>query len=272
MVRWAAYNLTMRRPPNRIRDVFLHRYSILAALSLIAGVTAYLGRGIWVIDAFAANVSAGFIGALLTVVFIDRAAERRDEVQRRKMERIALRQALYPLDSIARTLADMIKSSLPTPAPEIPETYQQLFAPSFLHHLDWLDMSGSAGRFPEVDWYTHLQNTVPKAFSDLSHVVEKYVQFLDVTFVEHIEALRQDSFIQLLLQIGAARPHLRAQGHRADYSFAGHDAARAALFGVISKLIEYHDDHAEVPMTFPRDGLSRDDVAPRAGSCRLPEA
>lgn len=172
--------------------MFPYRYSILGALAIAAGVMAYLGRGVWIVDAFAANISAGFVGALLTVMFIDRAADRRQEELRSRMERIALHQTLYPLDTLARTLADMIKAALPTPPPPIPSSYTEFFSDEFVKELDHLDMSGSAGRFPQADWYTHLQNTVPKAFSDLSHIIDKYVQYLDVEFIEHVEALRQD--------------------------------------------------------------------------------
>jgi membrane associated rhomboid family serine protease len=66
-----------------------YRYKVLALLIILSVAGAYFGRGYWAVDAFAANVAAGFMGALLTVVLVDRAAERRQEETRQRVQRIA---------------------------------------------------------------------------------------------------------------------------------------------------------------------------------------
>ena len=83
-------------------------------------VIPWAGRGYWAVDAFAANIAAGFIGALATVILVDRAAERRQEENHRRVERVALRQARLPIVHLSELFADMIKAGTLTPPEAIP--------------------------------------------------------------------------------------------------------------------------------------------------------
>src|SRR5437867_9518982 len=101
-----------------------YRYRMLALLSLASALIAYAGRGYWAVDAFAANIAAGFIGALATVILVDRAAERRQEENHRRVERVALRQARLPIVHLSELFADMIKASSPKRPDPIPNTWR----------------------------------------------------------------------------------------------------------------------------------------------------
>lgn len=251
-------------------QLFPYRYRILALLTVFSALTAYAGRGVWIIDAFAANIAAGFLGALATVVLIDRAAERRSEESRERVERIALAQARRPIYDLAQTFADMLKASWAQRPSPLPQSYAELFATEHAAHLDWIDLAGDAGKFPSRDWYTHLQETIPRVSRQLSEILDKYMAFVALDFVELVESIRDDSFVSFLQQLASIRQHLRSQGKAQDYVIAGHADSRDAFLAKLVRLIEYHDAHSASALPFLADHLNRDDVSPRLASSRLP--
>jgi hypothetical protein len=251
-------------------NLFQYRYRVLAEMGLFFALTAYAWRGYWMIDAFAANVAAGFISALIIVALVDRAAEQREEERRARIEKVALRLARAPLYYLAEIFRDMIKASL-AELPCVPRTWRRLFEKTLTDQLDWIDLSGRPGSLEDQDWYSYLSRVVPKLSTDLSEVIDKYAASVGIGFVEQIEALRQDTFLLLLCKLAHTRRYLSTQGRDLHCGLTDVSAIRESFFEKLVGVIEYHDAHAAEPLTPPGEEFVRNDISPAVGSSRLKE-
>lgn len=138
-----------------------YRYKVLALLSVLSAVAAYAGRGYRVVDASAANVAAGFMGALLTVVLVGRAAERRQEETRQRVQRMAMSQVRRPLTHITHLLVNMMKAAMSArPVPQ-PAPFREFFSRPHTDCLDWLMLDGRSGSPCNAYWYDHIHYEAP---------------------------------------------------------------------------------------------------------------
>jgi hypothetical protein len=83
----------------------------LGGTRAISASAAFCETGWWVADAFAANLSAGLLGALLTVSLVDRAAERRTTAERKRVERLGFVRIRRTVNRVVDLLATMIKAA-----------------------------------------------------------------------------------------------------------------------------------------------------------------
>lgn len=165
---------------------------------------AYFGRGYWVIDAFFANVAAGFIGSLVTVALIERAEEQRRERERRAFERMALTSMYVPVVHLTQALGRMIKASTPANVERTPRTFDEQFSEQFGRHLDCLDLRGRTGIEPDSTGFMVLADRdIPRLLKQLSKIEHRYIGHLDVAFVRVIEAVVEDEYFRTVQQISA---------------------------------------------------------------------
>jgi len=218
-----------------------YRYRVLLLLSVLSSFVAYAGRGHWVIDAFAANIAAGFASALVIVVLVDRAAERRQEEHRKRIERVALRQTRNPLLYLADALASLIKAASDAPLDPMPASYLQLFTKRYTDALDHARLSGQPGTMGVSTWYSHLQRALTGVSDQLSGVLDKYIAFVGVEFVEIIEDLRTDSFFLLLKNLETARAQLLAEKIDQEITLDQSASIRDPFFAKLSRLLRYFE-------------------------------
>jgi hypothetical protein len=222
-----------------------------------------------VVDAFAANIAAGFASALVIVVLVDRAAEHRQEEHRKRIERVALRQTRNPLLYLADALANLIKAASDAPLDPMPTSYLQLFTKRYTDTLDHARLSGQPSTMGISTWYSHLQRALTGVSDQLSGVLDKYIAFVGVEFIEIIEDLRTDSFFLLLKNLDTARAQLLAEGMDQEITLDQTASIRDPFFTKLSRLLCYFE--ATTGETIPPLAtLSRNDVAPAIGSSRWP--
>lgn len=246
-----------------------YRYKVLALLIILSVAGAYFGRGYWAVDAFAANVAAGFMGALLTVVLVDRAAERRQEETRQRVRRIAMSRAGHPLIHITHLLVDMMKASMSArPVPQ-PASYQEFFSRPHTECLDWLMLDGRSGSLGNISWYDHIHETLERSSKRLSEIVDKYVAYLGVEFVEAVEDLRGDGFMALIGGLGETKRLLANENLPTTLTLNGTAPIRDKFFRKLLRLIEEYESASGEALPFPSGEFSRDDISPGLGSSRL---
>lgn len=246
-----------------------YRYKVLAVLSVLSAVAAYAGRGYWMVDAFAANVAAGFMGALLTVVLVDRAAERRQEEMRQRVQRMAMSQVRRPLTHIAHLLVDMMKAAMFTRPVPPPATFREFFSRPHTDCLDWLMLEGRSGSLGNVNWYDHIHETLERSSKRLSEIVDKYMAYLGIEFVEAVEDLREDGFMALLGCLGETRRRLANENLPLSIALNGTAPIRDEFFRKLLRLIEEYESASVKTLPFPSVEFSRDDISPELGSSRL---
>lgn len=246
-----------------------YRYKILALLSILSGAAAYIGRGYWVVDAFAANVAAGFMGALLTVVLVDRAAEKRQEETRQRVQRIAMSRVRHPLTHITRLLVDMMKAAMPgRPVPQ-PATFEEFFSRPHTDCLDWLMLDGRSGSLGNVSWYDHIHETLKHSSERLSEIVDKYMAYLGVEFVEAVEDLREDGFMALVGSLSETKRLLANEKLPIALTLNGTAPIRDEFFRKLLRLIREYESASGEKLPFPSAEFSRDDISPVLGSSRV---
>jgi hypothetical protein len=248
------------------------KYRILILLSLMTGLIAYHWRGqSWWVDTYATNLSATFVGTFFIVLFIDRAVEQARERERRAVELIALKQARPPLVHLVGLFSDMIKASTIESITPTPESLRALFSADRVNSLDDLDLSGDPGTLHKTTWYEHIRNEDKRICESLSKIVDKYIAYLGVEFVEGVEALCSDTFLAVLRNLGATREPLQAQGVMQEYSLRGLGAFREEFFHKLLLVVDYVYRKTGIPFNVP-DTISREDVLPKPGSSRLKES
>jgi hypothetical protein len=250
-----------------VKNSGLYRYFVLVLLAVVTGMMAYFGRGVWFFDAFAANITAGFVAALFIVFFVDRAAEQRRELERRRIELVAMKQIRLQLVHLTELFADMIKAALPSHPTTLPATYGELFSAPLTDTIDWLRMDGPSGVLG-ADWYSRTHNDLSRIANEFLAIVDRYLPFLNVSFLELVDDVLQCHFPNLLKQLKPARDNIARQGQLQDFSLNKTKEARDEFFVKLLRLIAYYEVTAGEPLPVPAN-FGRNDVSPKFGDARL---
>ena len=244
-----------------------YRYRILGLSTIAAGLIAYFGRGAWIVDAFAANVAAGLLGALFTIVFVDRAAEHRREQERRRVELMAMRHARVPLVRMAELFFDIIKAASVVRPRSLTTGYCDVFAASETDQMDWLRLDAPS-RVVGHDWYVYIDETLSDASDQLQAIADRYLAHLNLAFVERLDVVLHDDFVTLLRSLKRAHDNLVSHGLPQRFSLNGTKPLRDPFFKKLLELIACYEATAGAPLPMS-PGLGRDDVLPKYGSARL---
>ena len=263
---------TMRDSRFAVRKILSRthsKYTLLALLSILSAAAAYLWRGYWAVDALLPNMAAGFLASLLTILFIDRSAEKRLQEERHRIERVAMSQLKRDLIHLTELFSNMIKAAIPQIPSPAPQNLRDLFSPEFTQHLGWLDLRTSAGTLNATAWFLYIDRVLKEVFEDCSNVVDKYLPYLSIELVEQLEAVRNDSFISMLRRMRPACEQNRTpQGALHPSSLYYTESARLACFPKIIALCDLFQRITGDPITVP-DSFPRGDVFPLPGSSRF---
>jgi hypothetical protein len=239
------------------------KYVVLSVLTgITALVTVCFHGSAWWIDSLAPNLCAGFLGSLITVSLVDRAVANRD----RKIGRIAAAEAKRPIQQWLHEFATMLKVSQPTSPIPPPATLSELFSLEQLSNLDWLDID-SASPNPNVPWCQHVFMVIPPIREKLTQILAKYSASLSVEFIEAVEDLCNDDFVQILLDLNEMSAAQRQFGSLAP-GLNGTAAVGAVFASKLLRLVAVFEtvSNEQIPLPW---SYTRDDVAPMFGSARL---
>lgn len=201
------------------------------------------------------------------LAFVDRAVEDARDRERAGVERIALEQMRLPLIHLIELVADMMKAAAPGPLAK-PASLRELFSPTNLSYIDWIDLGGQPGTITPTDWYRYLATELEKIRNKLSSTIDKYIAFLGVEIVEDVEQLCSAQFLTVLRSLATAREQLTSAGVKRGYTLAKLGPIRDTFMQVLLRTIDYYERKSGQSLPVP-DSVGCEDVAPRTGSSRL---
>jgi hypothetical protein len=195
----------------------LHRrrvYLVLAALVLLTTIASVVLREVEWVDRFGPNLSTEVFGILITLVFVHRFLEQQDRARRLRGSIGALRKASRALTRMADGWGALVKGSLRRMPAERPSSLDTLFTPYVTESLVDLDPSAARGSSdPDHDeqvWVEWAANEVLAAQQTLHDIIVTYGPSLDPAYVEAVDDLVDDPFVQRFARIVSDPKNTRA--------------------------------------------------------------
>ena len=248
-----------RRARGRRRRPDAPPLGIYLGLGAVAAITAAaaLWRGdVPLIERFGANLATEAIGILVTLIVVHRFLERQERARRLRGSIGALRKSGRALSRMAHAWATILKGCRRTFAGGPPQRLHELFAPHVADAL--LDLDPARTRTDEEEgderWLDWLVGELTAARDSLAAVVVGYGNVMDPVYIEAVDELLDDPFIDGLQHL-AAVPGLTAVEWRRRLNHAR--GAREAHFERLVFLFSLHNDFAREASVVRAMGLSQ---------------
>ncbi|MGF1514862.1 MAG: hypothetical protein ACFB5Z_14365 [Elainellaceae cyanobacterium] len=192
--------------------------ALLLLLSACFGVHFTVRSNDW-LSGFSLDVAAEVIGILLVIFSVDRVIDAEQERQRRKLEKVALRQMYKPLQrhvaflarlggeaTLERMMADLDAENGPT------LTLEGVFNEAYLAQAGNIDLQARVpSERSHVIWSKYLLRECAQFREALNLTIEKYSLFVPPEFVNTIESVANSAFLWDALQLPYAANYARAQ-------------------------------------------------------------
>ena len=194
----------------------LHRrsvYLVLATLVLITTVVSIFYHDVEWVERFGPNLSTEVFGILITLVFVHRFLEQQDRARRLRGSIGALRKASRALTRMADGWGALVKGSLRRMPAERPSSLDTLFTPYVSESMVDIDpnaerKSNDPDQEPET-WIEWAAMEVSAAQQTLHDIIVTYGPSLDPAYVEALDDLVDDPFVQRFARVVADEPGRR---------------------------------------------------------------
>jgi hypothetical protein len=230
-------------------------YIVLGAIVIAAAALAVLFPEIPIVDRFGANLATEALGILLTVVFVQRFLEYQDRARRMRASVGALRKASGALDRFITTWAAALKGvHRPMRAP--PVTLAGLFADHMTEDLRYCNpfAEREAADGPSERWIDWAVHRFLAAQRSLGTIIVSYGASLDPAYVEVLDEIVDDPFLEVLAELAELPPDARAWRIRLNTA----RALREAHFERLLRTIRLHNRLAvEAAAVRTRSGAPR---------------
>ncbi len=178
------------------------RHAILLILAVLS-VLVSLGAARWQlspawVESLCSNLGAGFLGAFLTVLLIDRAIARERETEARRIRALCLGQTRSVILRYLELLCSWYKAAVKEKPSHTPSSLRDIFSEGYYEELLRLDFSKGAPTSPPINWFRWSATTAQELRAHLNAVLDKYAFFLDADTLEIIEGLASSPFLGLL--------------------------------------------------------------------------
>jgi hypothetical protein len=246
----------------------LRRYVILGILSVATLVGALLTSAaapFWA--GFLSNLSAGFVAALLILLFIDRAAEQRRHQEQVRVAKQAALRFRRPIVGIASLTAEIIKAAAPGRIEGSTLNVGALCRPELLAHLDWIDLQGHPGTVAPGTWHTLLEEAIKHYSDQLLQALDTYAVHLGAEFIQAAETVSTHGYLLFLKNLARAQRESGSQ-QNANIHLFGTAPLRDSFYAELCKLATIVGQVLGQEVTVRTD-FDREDVLPRTGSSRL---
>jgi hypothetical protein len=244
----------------------------LAAIAIATGGSSYFARirGLGWAEGFGANLSAGFLGAFLTVVLIDRAIETERTRQARRVTTLALGRLRPPLCVLLELLAGWYKaaakeSRLPDPSA------RTLFTSEYFEGVQFLDFS-KPGPQTGSSWFSFSAQIFGEFQTKVYAVLDAYAALIDTDTLELVERLLSSPIPGAIIGLANLPATDAAQSvHRSYNMLAGPGVIEElqAYGHLLQQFIEHFNRVAARSVSEVDLLVWREDVSPAWGSCRL---
>ncbi|MGP8245423.1 MAG: hypothetical protein ACLQVN_13000 [Bryobacteraceae bacterium] len=249
----------------------IRRYFWLGILAALFSTISGFNKG-W-IGGFTANLGAGFVGSLLTVVLIDRAIESAQTQQSRRVMIAALNRLRPKLVSQLTFLFDLHKASAVAKPAVAPANLADLFTEAYYESVRRLDFSKPAPINPPASWFAFSGHCVREFTDSLERMLDTYVAFLGPENIEILERLLSSTVAMTFPQFAWLEQRELNEGRRLPPRLLSGDDMIEVLRQYVNAtmgLVTQFNKHAHQPISVSDLSLWRADVSPAIGSARFP--
>jgi hypothetical protein len=230
-------------------------YIVLAVIVVLATAVTVLFPRVPIVDRFGANLATETLGILLTVVFVHRFLDLQDRARRLRASVGALRKGSRALDRMVTTWVALLKG-VHRPNRQAPATLNGLFADHVTEDLRYCNPFSErplddGGAEPWIAWAAH---NFAAAQRSLGEIIVTYGASLDPGYVEVLDEIVDDPFLQVMGELSALPPDARAWRIRLNTA----RALREAHFERLLRTIRLHNRLAsEAAAVRTRSGAPR---------------
>ena len=179
-------------------------YMILGvAVVVIVAVTQFLPDSD-VVQRFGPNLATETLAILLTLVFVQRFIERQDRVRRLRGSLGAFRRGSRALLQILDAWGTLVKGGLRNPPRYPPDSFLELLEPHNTQAIAEIDPEIPAAPVPAIGWGAWAARELRAGRESLREVVRVYGVNLDAEYVEVVDALVDDEFFDIFLELAGA--------------------------------------------------------------------
>ena len=216
-------------------------YMILGALVLVAAAVSQLMPDSEVTQRFGPGLATETLGILLTLVFVQRFIERQDRVRRLRGSLGAFRRGSRALAQINEAWATLMKGGLRNPPRYPPDSFLDLLEPHHTQSIAEVDPEIPADPVPAIGWGAWTARELRAGREALREVVRVYGVTLDAEYVEVVDALVDDEFFDIFLELAETAEERGVDWKVRIRQRAG---ARDAHFRRLKAAVELHNDLA----------------------------
>jgi len=230
-------------------------YIVLAIIVVAATVVTIVFHDVPIVDRFGANLATETLGILLTVVFVHRFLDLQDRARRLRASVGALRKGSRALDRFVTTWVALLKG-VHRPNRPAPVNVSGLFAD---HVTEDLRYCNPFSERPTEDggterWIVWAAHHFANAQRSLGEIIVTYGASLDPGYVEVLDELVDDPFLQVISELAAQPPDARAWRVRLNTA----RALREAHFERLLRTVRLHNRLAsEAAAVRTRSGAPR---------------
>ncbi len=237
---WRAARSRWLKRPRLPPAEFLLLYGTLAAVTLVTLVLYLLYPEHPIISDFGPDVVANTLAILVTIVFVQRLLERQEWRRRLRGSIGGLRHGARALSRLEEAWAVILKGCFPSVPVERHDSTTDLFLDVRTEELMYLDPQASLPS-EEVRALTWLVAELQAAQETLRSVARQYAGGFDVEYLEALEELIDDPFVDLVAELG--KQELTAREWRVRINSAR--GARARHFSQLLRVLELHNEIAK---------------------------
>lgn len=217
-------------------------YTILGvAVVAVVAVTQLMPEN-EVVQRFGPNLATETLAILLTLVFVQRFIERQDRVRRLRGSLGAFRRGSRAMIRILEAWGTLVKGGLKNPPRYPPDSFLELLASHNTQAIADIDPERPAAPVPAIGWGAWAARELRAGRDALREVVRVYGVTLDAEYVEVVDALVDDEFFDIFLELADASEERAVDWKVRIRQRAG---AREAHFRRLAAAVELHNELAK---------------------------
>jgi hypothetical protein len=243
----------------------------LAVVCAILSLISHIREWPW-FDSICSNLCAGFLGAFLTVLLVDRALGLEREAHSLRLRSHALEQLRPSLAAHASLLWGWYKASVRQLPARSLKTVTDLFPEDYYEEIRYLDFSKPGPVFPPMDWFTWSAREFEIFRKELRRIEDAYAPLIELETITLLEQMASTTLINLVPQLPVIRTSDAQTGFQHAYNVLGADGSEQLMrehIVVFSRLVDHFNASVRRPLNIEQLQLGRSDIAPTIGSSRI---
>lgn len=217
-------------------------FTILGTIVVISAAVSQLAPENAVVQRFGPGLATETLGILLTLVFVQRFLQRQDRVRRLRSSLGAFRRGSRALTRLLEVWGVLVKGGLRNPPRYPPDSMLDLLEPHNTPVIGEIDPRAPSEEEPKLGWGEWAARELHSNRDALREVIRVYGTSLDAEYVEALDALIDDEFFDIFLDLAQDRDESPADWQIRLRQVAG---AREGHFRRLRAVVDLHNQLAQ---------------------------